>query len=189
MAGGIPMTEQKHLKALIRARMARTGESYTAARRHIVKAEARPSLTPTAEFRAHDKHCMTAVFTPDDTHLISGGFGGQARIWTLDGTSRRRAGWTRGSGQRRADIAGRRNRHHGRVGQDGPRLGSPDATPTVRARQASQAGAGTRPRRAEGPCLEWRPRWSAERVEPRLGGARGGDRPRRVGDIGGRASA
>ena len=80
------MTEQKHLKALIRARMARTGESYTAARRHIVKAEARPSLTPTAEFRAHDKHCMTAVFTPDDAHLISGGFGGQARIWTLDGS-------------------------------------------------------------------------------------------------------
>ena len=80
------MTEQKHLKALIRARMARTGESYTAARRHIVKAEDRPSLTPTAEFRAHDKHCMTAVFTPDDAHLISGGFGGQARIWTLDGT-------------------------------------------------------------------------------------------------------
>lgn len=80
------MTEQKHLKALIRARMARTGESYTAARRHIVKAEARPSLTPIAEFRAHEKHCMTAVFTPDDAHLISGGFGGQARIWTIDGT-------------------------------------------------------------------------------------------------------
>ena len=80
------MTEQKHLKALIRARMARTGESYTAARRHIVKAEVRPSLTPTAEFRAHDRHCMTGVFTPDDAHLISGGCGGQARIWTLDGT-------------------------------------------------------------------------------------------------------
>jgi WD40 repeat protein len=80
------MTEQKHLKALIRARMARTGESYTAARRHIVKADARPSLTARAEFRAHDKHCMTAVFTPDDAHLISGGFGGQARIWTLDGS-------------------------------------------------------------------------------------------------------
>lgn len=80
------MTEQKHLKALIRARMTRTGESYTAARRHVVKGGARPSLTPTAEFRAHDKHCMTAVFTPDDAHLISGGFGGQARIWTLDGS-------------------------------------------------------------------------------------------------------
>ena len=46
------MTEQKHLKALIRARMARTGESYTSARSHIVKPDARPSLTPTAAFRA-----------------------------------------------------------------------------------------------------------------------------------------
>ena len=80
------MTEQKHLKALIRARMARTGESYTAARRHVVRPDARPSLTPMATFRAHDRHCMTAVFTPDDAHLISGGFGGQARIWTSDGT-------------------------------------------------------------------------------------------------------
>lgn len=80
------MTEQKHLKALIRARMARTGESYTSARSHTVKPDAPPSLTPTATFRAHDKHCMTAVFTPDDAHIISGGFGGQARIWTLDGS-------------------------------------------------------------------------------------------------------
>src|SRR5690606_10767654 len=48
--------------------------------------QVRPSLTPAAEFRAHDKHCMTAVFTADDAQLVSGGFGGQARIWTLDGT-------------------------------------------------------------------------------------------------------
>ncbi len=79
------MTEQKHLKALIRARMARTGESYTAARSHIVKPAAPPSLTPIAEFRAHDRHCMTAVFTPDGTQLVTGGFGGQARVWTPDG--------------------------------------------------------------------------------------------------------
>jgi eukaryotic-like serine/threonine-protein kinase len=79
------MTERKHLKALIRARMARTGESYAAARSHIVRPDERPSLTALAEFRAHDKHCMTAVFTPDGGHLVSGGFGGQARIWTLDG--------------------------------------------------------------------------------------------------------
>lgn len=80
------MTEQKHLKALIRSRMARTGESYTTARSHIVKRAAPPSLVPAAEFRAHDKHCMTAVFTADDMHLVSGGFGGQARIWALDGS-------------------------------------------------------------------------------------------------------
>ncbi len=79
------MTEQKHLKALIRARMARTGESYTAARRHVVGLAQRPTLTPVMVFRAHDRHCMTAVFTPDDASLVSGGFGGQARIWNLDG--------------------------------------------------------------------------------------------------------
>lgn len=79
------MTEQKHLKALIRARMARTGESYTTARSHIVDAGGSPGLEPAAVFRAHDKHCMTAIFTPDGKHLVSGGFGGQARIWTLDG--------------------------------------------------------------------------------------------------------
>jgi WD40 repeat protein len=81
----IDMTEQKHLKAVIRARMARTGESYTAARAHIVEHENTPTLTPVAEFKAHDKHCMTAVFTPDDANIVSGGFGGQARIWTTDG--------------------------------------------------------------------------------------------------------
>ncbi len=35
------MTEHKHLKTLIRDRMARTGESYTTARRHLVTADAR----------------------------------------------------------------------------------------------------------------------------------------------------
>ena len=79
------MTEQKHLKALIRARMARTGESYTTARSHILEREQPPTLTPAAAFRAHERHCMTAVFTPDDAHIVSGGFGGQARIWTLHG--------------------------------------------------------------------------------------------------------
>ena len=80
------MTQQKHRKALIRARMARTGEAYTAARRHVVEQDRPPSLTLLGAFRAHDRHCMTAVFTPDDRQLISGGFGGQARIWGLDGT-------------------------------------------------------------------------------------------------------
>ena len=80
------MTEQKHLKALIRARMARTGESYITARSHIVRPEAQAMLTLTADFRAHDKHCMTAVFAPDDRQVVNGGFGGQARIWSLDGS-------------------------------------------------------------------------------------------------------
>ena len=79
------MTAQKHLKALVRARMARTGESYTAARRHVARTATPPGLSLLATFRAHDRHCMTAVFTPDDRHVVSGGFGGQARIWTVDG--------------------------------------------------------------------------------------------------------
>lgn len=82
------MTEQKHLKALIRARMARTGESYTSARRHIVERERPPALRPAAEFRAHDKHCIAVAFTPDGRHLVTGGFGGQARIWSLQGEAR-----------------------------------------------------------------------------------------------------
>ena len=79
------MTEQKHLKALIRARMQRTGESYTAARVHIIESTSPLSVTLEREIRAHDKHCMTAVFVPDDDQIISGGFGGQARIWDLEG--------------------------------------------------------------------------------------------------------
>jgi WD40 repeat protein len=79
------MTEQKHLKALIRARMQRTGESYTAARMHIVQATPPLRLGFEREIHAHDKHCMTAVFVPGGEQLISGGFGGQARIWDLDG--------------------------------------------------------------------------------------------------------
>jgi WD40 repeat protein len=79
------MTQQKHRKALIRARMARTGEAYTAARRHVVSIERLPGLTGAGSFRAHDRHCQVVVFLPDDRHLLSGGFGGEARIWTLDG--------------------------------------------------------------------------------------------------------
>jgi Domain of unknown function (DUF4872)/Butirosin biosynthesis protein H, N-terminal len=39
------MTSQKHLKSRVRARMARTGESYASARSHVVDAETRPSGT------------------------------------------------------------------------------------------------------------------------------------------------
>ena len=35
------MTEHKHLKKLVRERMARTGESYSTARRHVVTQVAR----------------------------------------------------------------------------------------------------------------------------------------------------
>ena len=80
------VTQQKHLKALIRARMAKTGERYAAARRHIVEAsESAVALESGVVFKAHDRHCMTAIFLPGDRELITGGFGGQARIWSLDG--------------------------------------------------------------------------------------------------------
>ena len=94
------MTQQKHRKALIRARMARTGEAYTAARRHVVSLERPPALTAAGAFRAHDRHCQVAVFTPDDRHVLSGGFGGEARIWTLERRARGRARRTRVLGQR-----------------------------------------------------------------------------------------
>ena len=42
---GLSMTEQKHLKARIRARMAKTGERYAAARRHVLGADATGPIT------------------------------------------------------------------------------------------------------------------------------------------------
>lgn len=79
------MTEHKHLKTLVRTRMARTGESYSTARMHLVARP--PALTLEAVIDAHDGHCMVVRFTPDGGSLVSGGFGGQARIWSG-------AGWT-----------------------------------------------------------------------------------------------
>lgn len=44
------MTVRKHLKQLVRARMARTGERYAAARRHVLREEPRPSADPAARW-------------------------------------------------------------------------------------------------------------------------------------------
>lgn len=76
------MTSQKHFKALIRARMARIGERYVAARKQLLDGLARVSLELVAEFKAHDRHCIAVRFTPDGRELISGGFQGQARVWS-----------------------------------------------------------------------------------------------------------
>lgn len=73
------MTDHKHLKALIRSRISRTGESYSIARMHLVT-ERPPTLTPEMVIEAHDRHCMAVRFTTDGRSLISGGFGGQARV-------------------------------------------------------------------------------------------------------------
>lgn len=76
------MTQQKHLEALIRARQARTGESYSIARKQILDRLNRVELKQLTEFKAHDTHANVVRFTPDGKELLSGGFNGQARIWS-----------------------------------------------------------------------------------------------------------
>jgi len=82
------MTAQKHFKAVVRARMARTGESYTAARAALVEELAGLSLEPVATIEAHDRHCIAVRFTPDSRELLTGGFSGQARVWSTTDWSR-----------------------------------------------------------------------------------------------------
>jgi hypothetical protein len=61
------MTEHRHLKQLIRERMARTGESYTTARRHIVATAARegaalpPGLVPGYDEFGGGQHRLSAL--------------------------------------------------------------------------------------------------------------------------------
>jgi WD40 repeat protein len=76
------MTQNKHFKALIRARMAKTGESYSISRSQLLGTlkSIKPELV--AEFKAHDKHVSAIAFVPGQRELISGGFSGQARIWS-----------------------------------------------------------------------------------------------------------
>ena len=76
------MTQSKHFKALIRARMSKTGESYSIARGHLLGTlgSSKPELV--AEFKAHDKHVAGLAFVPGGRELISGGFSGRARIWS-----------------------------------------------------------------------------------------------------------
>jgi len=82
------MTQNKHFKALIRARMAKTGESYSIARSQLLGTlkAIKPELV--AEFKAHDKHVAALAFVPGLPELISGGFSGQARIWSTTDWSR-----------------------------------------------------------------------------------------------------
>jgi WD40 repeat protein len=82
------MTRSKHFKALVRARMARTGEVYTAARDGLIAELETVRLEPVETIQAHDKHCIAVRFTPDGRELLTGGFGGQARIWSTRDWSR-----------------------------------------------------------------------------------------------------
>lgn len=74
------MTAHKHHKQLIRARMARTGESYTTARRHVLAQRGEP--IPAAEPRGihPDSHALAQVFAahglPHDEALLFGLGGG-----------------------------------------------------------------------------------------------------------------
>jgi WD40 repeat protein len=82
------MTVQKHFKAIVRARMARTGETYTAARAALEGELQGIRLERVATLEAHDRHCIAVRFAPNGRELLSGGFGGQARIWSTTDWSR-----------------------------------------------------------------------------------------------------
>ncbi|HSL12533.1 MAG TPA: WD40 repeat domain-containing protein [Actinomycetota bacterium] len=82
------MTQQKHFKALVRARMARTGERYATARRHLATRADLTRLDDAATIEAHAKHAIAVAFSPSGDALLSGGFGGEARIWSpIDATA------------------------------------------------------------------------------------------------------
>lgn len=69
------MTQNKHIKALVRARMAKTGESYSISRSHLLGA-LKP-ITPelVAEFKAHDNHTSSLAFVPGWQAPQAGGRG------------------------------------------------------------------------------------------------------------------
>jgi WD40 repeat protein len=75
------MTANKHLKQLVRARMARTGESYTAARRHVVAPASTRELAPAYVIDAHGRHGQAVTFTPDGQLLVSAGQDATIRAW------------------------------------------------------------------------------------------------------------
>lgn len=91
---GHEMTANKHFKQLLRARMAATGESYTAARAQLLAAETDVVLDDPVTVDVHGRHGQTVTFTPDGVRVLSGGQ--DARIAVLDA----------GSGTVEAELAG-----------------------------------------------------------------------------------
>lgn len=84
------MTASKHMKQLVRARMAATGEAFSTARRQVLAAEVEVALSDPLEVDVHGRHGQAVTFTPDGTRLLSGGE--DARIAVLDAASGRLEG-------------------------------------------------------------------------------------------------
>ncbi len=114
------------------------------------------------EFRAHDKHCMVVQFTPDDAHLLSGGFGGQARIWTPEG-----------------ELVGELSGHESSVNVI--RISGMARWPS-RLHRTRPCGSGTSPRASRWPSLAgtrsrcWRSTWMSLVIEPGAAGTTAGCR-------------
>jgi len=67
------MTANKHLKHVVRARMAETGEPYSAARDRMLAAQTDLTLTDPVVLDVHGRHGQAVAFTPDGTSVLSGG--------------------------------------------------------------------------------------------------------------------
>lgn len=74
------MTADKHLKQLVRARMAATGEPYATARARLRDAETHIALADPLVVDVHGRHGQTVTFTPDGTRVLSGGQDAQIAI-------------------------------------------------------------------------------------------------------------
>ena len=76
------VTANAHLKQLVRARMAATGESYAVARDHVQDGLAHIHLSDPLVADVHGRHGQAVVFTPDGHRVLSGGQ--DARVAVLD---------------------------------------------------------------------------------------------------------
>lgn len=76
------MTANSHLKQLVRARMAATGETFTVARDHVRTQVDHVRLDDPVVADVHGRHGQAVAFTPDGLHVLSAGQ--DARVAVLD---------------------------------------------------------------------------------------------------------